>query len=478
MHLHPRRVEGHGRHGNLIMAFGTAELNVTIHVLGLVESNLSYTDIYTGDPITIGIMQWYGVRAGRLISRIRKYDPAGYALLPGRLRSLLESAGPSTSAWNSLWLRKEELAPIRSVMVRPLVKWVQHVTANQDMGDYLAVAKRKGIDPDVVPKTTIMFIVSNHQWPVGTNKACKIAGPNPSLDKYMSALRSVGGSFTRYWSRYTKAKAAIDKWDTSPPFKGYTMKPGLRGGVEVDPYSGDTLPGTPGADDGGGGGGGGDKPVDPPADDGDNKGSDEIRLIQVHNGSMVVHWTSGTKQMMTPTQPGMWLPVGHPSHGRVPGDDDDDGDDGGGGTPPVPPPSGKYSLPVAKGKYRISAGWGATGAWARYHTGTDFAGAAGTPLLAVMEGVVVSDTAGSWAGNHVSVRYGTGESSMYCHCSKVLVKVGDRVTAGQTVGLMGQTGRAFGVHCHFEYYPKGITPGNIYSSKNCIPWLKSLGLNP
>ena len=67
---------------------------------------------------------------------------------------------------------------------------------------------------------------------------------------------------------------------------------------------------------------------------------------------------------------------------------------------------------------------------------------------------------------------------MYCHASKVLVPKGQKVTAGQTVALMGQTGRAFGVHLHFEYYPKGITPGNIYSSKDCIPWLRSLGLNP
>ena len=454
------------------MAFGTPELNVTIHVLGLVESNLSYTDIYTGDPITIGIMQWYGVRAGRLISRIRKYDPAGYAMLPGRLRSMLETNGPSSEAWNSLWLRKEELAPIRAVMVRPLTKWVQHVTANQDMGDYLALAKRKGIDPDVVPKTTIMFIVSNHQWPVGTNKAVKIAGTNPSLDAYMNALRAVGGSFTKYWSRYTKAKAAIDKWDTSPPFAGYTLKPGMRGGVEVDPYAGDTLPGTPGGDDGGGGGG--TDPQPPPPIDNDNKGSDEIRLIQLHNGSMVVHWTSGSKQMMTPTQPGMWVPAGQASHGKVPGGGDDDDP----GTPPAPPPSGKFSLPVEKGKYRISAGWGATGAWARYHTGTDFAGAAGTPLLAVTDGTVVGDTAGSWAGNHVAIQAASGESYMYCHASKVLVSKGQKVAAGQTVALMGQTGRAFGVHLHFEYYPKGITPGNIYSSKDCIPWLKSLGLNP
>lgn len=458
------------------MAFGTAELNVTIHVLGLVESNLSYTDIYTGDPITIGIMQWYGVRAGRLISRIRKYDPVGYAMLPSRLKQKLESQGPSNESWNSLWLRNEELQPIRNVMVRPLVKWVQHVTANQDMGDYLVRAKKLGIDPDVVPKTAIMFIVSNHQWPVGTNKAVKIAGSNPSLDKYMSALRAVGGSFTKYWSRYTKAKAAIDKWDTSAPFKGYTMKPGLRGGVEVDPYAGDTLPGTPGGDDGGGGGGD-PTPEPPPPDDNDNSGSIEVKYLHEINGTMWAVFSDNKRQQFSRGYGGIWRPKGHKSSGRVPGSDDDDD------TPPSPPdpgqPSGKFSLPVAKGKYRISAVWGATGAWARYHTGTDFAGAAGTPLLAVTDGVVVGDTAGSWAGNHVAIQStATGESYMYCHASKVLVSKGQKVTAGQTVALMGQTGRAFGVHCHFEYYPKGITPGNIYSSKDCIPWLKRLGLNP
>jgi murein DD-endopeptidase MepM/ murein hydrolase activator NlpD len=134
-------------------------------------------------------------------------------------------------------------------------------------------------------------------------------------------------------------------------------------------------------------------------------------------------------------------------------------------------------LPVAGG--RTAAGFGATGAWARYHTGVDFSAGSGTRVRAPRAGVVTTSGSGKasgWAGTYVTIRHSDGTSSLYAHLSSTAVSDGERVSAGDLVGRVGQTGRAFGPHLHFEVYPEGETPGDVYSATNPRPWLRKLGL--
>ena len=135
------------------------------------------------------------------------------------------------------------------------------------------------------------------------------------------------------------------------------------------------------------------------------------------------------------------------------------------------------AAPLAKGSYRIGAAFGATGSWSRYHTGQDFAASSGTPVHAVTSGTVVSGNVGSWAGNYVVIRAADGSSTLYAHMSNTDVKVGQKVTAGQKIGNVGSTGRSFGAHLHFEYYPSGVTPGNVYSAANPMSYLRSIGIS-
>lgn len=134
------------------------------------------------------------------------------------------------------------------------------------------------------------------------------------------------------------------------------------------------------------------------------------------------------------------------------------------------------AAPLAKGTYRVSAKFGATGNWSRYHTGQDFSAATGTPVHAVVSGTVVKGNAGSWAGNHVAIRAADGSATLYAHLDSTDVKVGQQVTAGQKIGEVGSTGRSFGSHLHFEYYPAGKTPGDVYSATNPMTYLSSLGI--
>lgn len=133
------------------------------------------------------------------------------------------------------------------------------------------------------------------------------------------------------------------------------------------------------------------------------------------------------------------------------------------------------SMPV-KSNYRIGAGYGATGSWSRYHTGQDFPAPTGTPIYAVASGIVLSPTAGSWAGTNVIIQHGNGGATLYAHMSSRVVSPGEAVQAGQLIGYVGNTGRSFGSHLHLEYYAPGVTPGDVYSASNPMSFLRSLGV--
>ncbi|MBO0811451.1 MAG: M23 family metallopeptidase, partial [Microlunatus sp.] len=142
---------------------------------------------------------------------------------------------------------------------------------------------------------------------------------------------------------------------------------------------------------------------------------------------------------------------------------------------------GQAHLPVDPGQYTIAATFGQVGTWARYHTGIDFAAPIGTPIHATANGTITNagiGPASSWAGNYVVIEFGDGEQMLFAHMSSVTVSVGQRVSGGQLIGHIGMTGRAFGPHTHVELYPAGVTPGDIYSAIDPVPWFNVHGLHP
>ena len=93
-------------------------------------------------------------------------------------------------------------------------------------------------------------------------------------------------------------------------------------------------------------------------------------------------------------------------------------------------------------------------AW-RAHLGVDYAAAQGTPVRNVGLGVVESAGPQGGYGNAVVIKHNNGHSTVYAHLSKVLVKRGQSVAQGQTIGLVGATGWATGPHLHFEFRVNG-----------------------
>ena len=89
------------------------------------------------------------------------------------------------------------------------------------------------------------------------------------------------------------------------------------------------------------------------------------------------------------------------------------------------------------------------------HKGTDYAAPRGTPIMSVGEGVVEKSGRTRGNGNYVKVRHNGTYSTQYLHMSKRLVKVGQRVSQGETIGLVGSTGLATGPHVCFRFWKNG-----------------------
>ncbi len=90
-----------------------------------------------------------------------------------------------------------------------------------------------------------------------------------------------------------------------------------------------------------------------------------------------------------------------------------------------------------------------------FHKGVDFAGSSGEPVVAVAAGVVTWAGPRTGYGNLVEVNHGKGYVTRYAHNERVLVSVGQTVTRGQEIALMGSTGRSTGPHVHFEVLHDG-----------------------
>lgn len=89
------------------------------------------------------------------------------------------------------------------------------------------------------------------------------------------------------------------------------------------------------------------------------------------------------------------------------------------------------------------------------HNGIDFAGKEGSGVLAVAAGVVTWTGRESGYGNMVEISHGDGFVTRYAHNKQNLVATGDLVRKGETIALLGTTGRSTGAHVHYEVYKHG-----------------------
>lgn len=91
-----------------------------------------------------------------------------------------------------------------------------------------------------------------------------------------------------------------------------------------------------------------------------------------------------------------------------------------------------------------------------FHQGVDLACAEGTTVRAVLDGVVTTARRSATYGNYLCISHPDGQETIYAHMQYLYVRAGEVVQAGQSLGTVGQTGRATGAHLHFEFLTGGI----------------------
>ncbi len=112
-------------------------------------------------------------------------------------------------------------------------------------------------------------------------------------------------------------------------------------------------------------------------------------------------------------------------------------------------PEGRWSYPLPGCK--VISPYGGR----RNHSGVDLKTCPNDKILACFDGEVIRSGVFSGYGNCIDIQHANGIRTRYGHQSKNLVKVGDKVKAGQAIGLVGRTGRATTEHLHFELYCGG-----------------------
>jgi murein DD-endopeptidase MepM/ murein hydrolase activator NlpD len=102
--------------------------------------------------------------------------------------------------------------------------------------------------------------------------------------------------------------------------------------------------------------------------------------------------------------------------------------------------------------------------WGGYHSGVDIGASNGTPIKAADSGIVSFAGYNGGYGYMVKIEHGDGFSTLYAHASRLLVSQNDYVEKGHAIALVGNTGKSYGSHLHFEIHVSGrpVNPLNYF----------------
>ena len=188
-----------------------------MYVIGEVESNWNWTAVNYNDPITIGMMQWYGTRAAALLNRIKNEMPTAYGQLASSLRSDIESHDAGSTWWTSRYLNRDEGNSIITVFQDEENHVIQENQAIADFEGYITTLENWGMSQSY-PKPLIFAMSMYHQSPASAGQVIATAGGSADLDRIYGVCMN-HGVLGRYRNRYNTVYQRLKDWDgeSNPP---------------------------------------------------------------------------------------------------------------------------------------------------------------------------------------------------------------------------------------------------------------------
>lgn len=247
-----------------------------MYVIGEVESNWNWQSVNYNDPITIGMMQWYGTRAAALLNRMQSERPTDYDMLAQSLKDSLANNAATSSYWASRYLTYAEGDSVANAFASTESHGVQENQAITDFEGYISKLESWGMSQSN-PKPLIFAMAMYHQSPARCGDVIGSAGGSATLDRlYQMCLNnSVLG---RYKTRYTTVYNRLNAWDgkSAPPDFGQN---------------------------GGSPGSGGDSP-------GISELASAINYITIYNNQLVIYGNNGMENGLVCSKAGfnLWIP--------------------------------------------------------------------------------------------------------------------------------------------------------------------------
>ena len=188
-----------------------------MYVIGEVESHWNWTAVNYNDPITIGMMQWYGTRAAALLNRVKNEMPTAYGQLAASLRSDIESHDAGSAWWTSRYLNKDEGNSIISVFQEEENHVIQENQAIADFEGYISTLEGWGMSQSY-PKPLIFAMSMYHQSPASAGQVVATAGGSADLDRIYTVCMN-HGVLGQYRNRYNTVYQRLKDWDgeSGPP---------------------------------------------------------------------------------------------------------------------------------------------------------------------------------------------------------------------------------------------------------------------
>lgn len=289
------------------MALTAEQQRFAYYVVATVETNCDYGGVNMVDAITLGVVQWYGQHAFRLMDKLRTDAADAYALLSDRLRNLCEGGAQSWGYWTDVYLNQTDAASWKTSA---------KLKSNQDVQDALFMADAfgeetnitgeqpyykwllsKGVEADA--KKVIFWMTIFHQSPQSCSRGLASIGGGASIESIRDWALS-DKVLHNYANRENTVYRLLNEWDG-------TSNPPKFGDVST------TVPGDPGG-----------------AIEGSTLQS-QVSYIQAVGDSLIIHGkvTQSEQLLCYNTGRGIWVPnagtvtsnpgAGTPSGGDVPG---------------------------------------------------------------------------------------------------------------------------------------------------------------